>query len=102
MIRLALLAAALTSSCDVGPFPKDPTTAPSSWPADGPIEQEVFRSAGGGSGCSSAIENTKRLGCGFEADDAVTWCATRTTREVACMCSAKACLALRKCTELVK
>jgi hypothetical protein len=100
MIRfLVLLAALLLGACDVGPFPKDPTTAPSSWPAD-PLPP--FAAAGASSGCAGAIENSKRLGCPFEADDAGGWCTTRSAKEVTCMTSAKACLALRQCTEVSK
>ncbi len=97
MSRVLLLATTLLAAvaCEVGPFPKDPTTAPSSWPVDDPIPFE----AAAGSSCASAVENSKRLGCPFEADDAGAWCATRSTKEVACMSGAKACLALRQCTE---
>lgn len=102
MIRLLalLLAAALFCGCELGPFPKDPTTAPSSWPAVDPNTDPVFAAAGGSS-CANAIENTKRMGCGFEADDPAKWCATRTAKEVACMSDPNlpSCLALRRCTD---
>lgn len=101
MIRLVLLAALLASSCELGPFPKDPTTAPSSWPTVDTDTDPVFAAAGGSS-CGNAIENTKRLGCGFEADDPAKWCSTRSAKEVSCMSAAKACLALRQCTEATK
>ena len=100
MIRALLLAALLASSCELGPFPKDPTTAPSSWPPD-PFPDPVFAAAGGSS-CAAAIENTKRLGCGFEADDPAKWCASLPAKQVACVAAAKNCLADRQCTEPAK
>ncbi len=99
MIRIALFAALLASTCEVGPH-KDPTTAPSSWPAD-PLPDPVFAASGGGSSCANAIENTKRMACGFEADDPAKWCATLTAKQVSCMSNPQiaSCLAMRECTE---
>ena len=99
MIRLAFLAAFLATTCQVGPF-KDPQPQPEpEWPVESPP-----LAAAGANSCASAIENTKRLGCGFEADDAGAWCATRSAKEVACMGSPKttSCLAMRLCTEGTK
>jgi hypothetical protein len=98
----ALFTALLVAACDVGTLPKDPTTAPPSWPEVDPDTDPAFFAAAGGSSCANAIENTKRLGCGFEADDPAKWCATLPPKQVACMTSAKACLALRQCTEAGK
>jgi len=98
VIRIAVAALLLASSCELGPFPKDPTTAPSSWPE--PIPDDPVFAAGGGSSCPNAIENTKRLGCGFEADDPAKWCATLTAKQVKCLTDSKNCLANSQCTEV--
>jgi len=101
MIRFALAALLLTCSCEVGTLPKDPTTAPSSWPTVDPDTDPVFAAAGSSS-CPSAIENTKRLGCGFEADDPAKWCAALTAAQVKCLSASKNCLANSRCTEASK
>jgi hypothetical protein len=101
MIRFALLAALLVSGCDFGQLPKDPTTAPSSWPPD-PLPPDPVLASAGGSSCANAIENTKRLGCGFADSDPAKWCATLTTKQVSCLTSAKNCLASSQCTEVSK
>lgn len=101
MTRLALLVGAIVVACGVGSLPKDPTTPDPEWPAVDPDTDPVFAAAGGSS-CANAIENTKRLGCGFEADDPAKWCATLPAKQVSCVSAAKSCLAQRKCTEAAK
>lgn len=96
------LIGALAIACGVGSLPKDPTTPDPGWPPDDPsIDGPVFAAAGGSS-CANAIENTKRLGCGFEADDPAKWCASLPAKQVACVSAAKSCLAQRTCTEPAK
>lgn len=53
-------------------------------------------------GCAAALENGKKLGCGFEADDAGGWCSALSAAQVTCLTGAKACLAFRQCTEVSK
>jgi len=106
MNRLALLlvgALALAcNSCNVGSLSKDPTTPDPSWPADDPSVDGTVFAAAGGSSCANAIENTKRLGCGFEAADPDAWCKTLTAAQVKCLSGAKNCLANSRCTEASK
>jgi hypothetical protein len=104
MSRLSLLFAGVFAfACNVGSPPKDPTTPDPDWPVVDPDTDPVFAAAGGSS-CPNAIENTKRLGCGFEAADPAKWCATLTTKQVSCMSDPKikSCLAMRQCTEPTK
>jgi hypothetical protein len=64
-------------------FPKDPTTADPIGPSSTRIRSGVRR--GRRIELPNAIENTKRLGCGFEAADPAQWCATLTAKQVSCM-----------------
>jgi hypothetical protein len=102
-LALALLLAGVFSlasnSCNVGTLSKDPTTPDPGWPADDPTIDGPVLAAAGGSSCATAIENTKHLACGFQADDPAAWCATLTAAQVKCVTGAKNCLAQRTCTE---
>jgi len=100
-LRLAfLLAGVFALGCNVGTFPKDPTTPNPDWP-DVPPDDPVFAAAGGSS-CANAIENTKRLGCGFEAADPAAWCKTLTAEQVKCLAGSKNCRVNSLCTEASK
>jgi hypothetical protein len=93
MIRLALVAALFASTCQS----VSPVAPPDPWPiTDPPL------ASAGASSCESAIENTKRLGCPPEADDAGAWCESLTASQRACLSSAGSCLATRRCAEMIK
>jgi hypothetical protein len=95
-MKILILAAIIASTCTPATPVQPPEPAPivdAGMPTDAKAPV---------TGCAGAIENSRRLGCTFEADDAGGWCSTLTPAQVSCLAKAANCLATRQCAEMTK